>query len=80
VAKGDPGCIQCRTELPIEALYLPDNLTRLTPNETRWTKAILNGIASQVRALGASGKISQNTTTLLLHDVQMSLTTLGVNR
>jgi len=77
LAKGDPECIQCKTELEPEANSLPSSFTRLTVEEKKKAVATLEKIESQLVVLRDGDQISEQAAVLLLHDTEMTLQTLG---
>jgi hypothetical protein len=68
LAKGDPDCIQCRTELDPLAEELPDSLVGLSTAKQTKVSGIVNAIANDLLKLFNAKRINQDTETLLQHD------------
>ena len=68
LAKGDPDCIQCRTELDPLAEDLPDSLVGLSTAKQTKVSGIVNAIANDLLKLFNAKRINQDTETLLQHD------------
>jgi hypothetical protein len=68
LAKGDPECIQCRTELDPLAEELPNSLVGLSPAKQAKVSTIVNLIANDLLSIFDASKINQEAETLLQHD------------
>jgi hypothetical protein len=77
LAKGDPGCVQCKAELEPEAESLPSNFADLSKAEWRKAKVTVEKIESQLAALGGGGRINERAYLLLAHDAEMAFQALG---
>ena len=77
LTKGDPGCVQCKTELKPEAESLPSNFTDLSKAEWRKAEVTMEKIESQLAALGGGGQINEQAYVLLAHDAEMASQALG---
>jgi probable HAF family extracellular repeat protein len=77
LAKSNPDCVQCKTELEREAESLPSSFTGLSAAEKNKAAVTVEGIRSRLVALWDGGRINEQVYQLLLHDTQMSLQALG---
>jgi probable HAF family extracellular repeat protein len=77
LGKGDPECIQCKTELEPEVNSLPSSFADLSNEKKEKAVATLEKIKTQLLALRDGDRISEPATVLLLHDTEMALQALG---
>jgi hypothetical protein len=77
LAKSNPDCVQCKTELEREAESLPSSFTGLSAADKNKAAVTVEGIRSRLVALWDGGRINEQVYQLLLHDTQMSLQALG---
>ena len=80
LTKGDPECIQCKTELLPEVDSLPSSFADLSASEKRKAVATLEKIESHLVTLRDQDRISEAAAVLLSHDTQMALRALGLVR
>jgi hypothetical protein len=77
LGKGDPECIQCKTELEPEANSLPSSFADLSNEKKEKAAATLGKIESHLVTLRDGDRISEPAAVLLLHDTEMALQALG---
>jgi len=77
LAKGDPGCVQCKAELEPEAESLPSNFTNLSKAEWRKAEVAVEKIESQLSAIEDGGRITEQQYVFLMHGAEMAFQALG---